>query len=79
MVGEFARNLSESVLICGCEQKEVQMVEKKEKRKGERRRRKRRRPLNEEEFRTLIEKGKVYPGDRRIWEERREKERRGKE
>ncbi|MEW6684680.1 MAG: hypothetical protein AB1393_00550 [Candidatus Edwardsbacteria bacterium] len=42
-------------------------------RKGKKERRKvrRRRPLNEEEFRRLIEHGKVTEEDRRKWQERR--------
>jgi len=54
------------------------MAEKEEKRKGERRKMRRRRYLNEQEFRRLIEKGKVLPRDRRNWEERRKGDRRKK-
>lgn len=54
------------------------MAERTERREGERRQRKRRRYLNEDEFRELIEKGRVYPGDRRRWEERRKGDRRKK-
>ncbi len=54
------------------------MAERKERRKGERRQRKRRRYLDEGEFRKLVETGKVYPGDKRSWGERRKGDRRKK-
>jgi hypothetical protein len=49
------------------------MVEKKESNSAERDERKgqRRRYLSEDEFRKLLEEGKVTPDDRRRWEERR--------
>lgn len=54
------------------------MTEKKERRKEERRQTRRRRYLDEDEFRKLVEKGRVYPGDKRSWEERRKGDRRKK-
>ncbi|MEO0136278.1 MAG: hypothetical protein ABIL39_01310 [candidate division WOR-3 bacterium] len=48
-----------------------------EKRKNpERRKGERRRLLTEEEFRKLIEEGKLGPHDRRSWTERRKTKRR---
>lgn len=63
---------------CGFWMEEVEMAERKERRKGERRQRKRRRYLDEGEFRKVVETGKVYPGDKRSWEERRKVDRRKK-
>ena len=50
------------------------MAEKKKSDKTEEEKRKgqRRRYLSEDEFRKLLEEGKVTPDDRRNWEERRE-------
>lgn len=51
----------------------------KEKRKrSERRKKQRRKLLSEQQFRKLIEKGKVSPYDDRQWEERRKTKRRQK-
>lgn len=51
----------------------VNIILGEDMRKGKKERRKvrRRRPLNEEEFRRLIEHGKVTEEDRRKWQERR--------
>jgi hypothetical protein len=46
---------------------------------GERRKGERRRLLTEEEFRKLIEEGKLGPDDRRSWVERRKTKRRKKQ
>ncbi|MBE0432159.1 hypothetical protein IBX73_01695 [candidate division WOR-3 bacterium] len=52
----------------------------KERRKSvERRKKARRKLLNEKQFRTLIEKGKVSDKDERKWEERRNTKRRRKQ
>jgi hypothetical protein len=56
--------------------KEVMMAGKKDERVRERRTLERRRPLTEQEFKRVIESGKVLPGDRRDWGKRRKEERR---
>lgn len=51
---------------------------KEKRKKTERRKKVRRKLLNEKQFRTLIEKGKVSDYDDRQWAERRKTKRRQK-
>jgi hypothetical protein len=56
--------------------KEVTMAEKKDDRVRDRRTKERRRPLTEQEFKRVVDTGKVLPGDRREWLKRRKEQRR---